>query len=31
MTTSCVGFHDWSVRAGSQDPLKAVMEIAERT
>jgi len=24
-------FHDWSVRAGSQDPLKAVMEIAERT
>jgi len=24
-------FHHWSVRAGSQDPLKAVMEIAERT
>jgi len=24
-------FHDWSVRADSQDPLKAVMEIAERT
>jgi len=24
-------FHDWSVRADSQDPLKAVMEIVQRT
>jgi len=24
-------FHHWSVRAGSQDPLKAVMEIVLRT
>jgi len=24
-------FHHWSVRAGSQDPLKAVMEIVQRT